>query len=391
MNDTKTLIRSSIISLLIVIFGLFMLCVGTSPRINVDGAFNDTDGLQGGSSDNLSDDEFLSLLESANDDVAESNDSDINTSDDPFSDYGDDFTDDSAVEESDDEFTDLLSLLDMDDDETTTMEANNSSDDSDDALFEQLLALENEEASGSDSYYTDDSESSTNELDDLEQLLNDLDETEVVDAQSGTNSQAYANIEEEVKNLESILEEKNTNIDEIQNKIFEYDEKIAQLETDANLPAKNANDYVQYASYEQDEQTGYTSNDAANASSMTSTNPGDYDLALEYFYDKQYSAAINSFQKIRDTNSNQNIVDNCQYWIGECHFGIGNYFQAIVEFEKVFSFDSADKRDDAQIMMGLAYIKLGEVNQAKNDLTWLVDCYYTSEYSSRAKQYMSQL
>ena len=116
-----------------------------------------------------------------------------------------------------------------------------------------------------------------------------------------------------------------------------------------------------------------------------------YDLAMNYFHDRQYKMAIAAFEAILLENPRHGLADNCQYWIGESYYGQGNYFQAIVEFEKVFAFDAPDKRDDAQIMMGLSYMKLGVVDQARNDFSWLLACYNDSEYFMRARQYMNQL
>ena len=39
---------------------------------------------------------------------------------------------------------------------------------------------------------------------------------------------------------------------------------------------------------------------------------------------------------------------NAQYWIGECYDALGDYHQAVLAFEKVFTFNKSHKDDDAQ-------------------------------------------
>ena len=74
------------------------------------------------------------------------------------------------------------------------------------------------------------------------------------------------------------------------------------------------------------------------------------------------------------------------YWIGESHYALGNFESAITEFERVFAFDDNNKADDAQFMIGIAYIKLGDQHHAQLELKNLLAFYQDSEYISRAEQ-----
>jgi len=405
MNDIKTLIQSSIISLVIVILGLFMLCVGRSPQINVDGPLIEADGFNS-QSDNLSDEEFLNLLESANDDIFADGDDGAEFGLDSETES---FTENTSSDEltEDDDLAELLKMLDMEEDQSTGSEAENVTDDSE--SLEELFMMEEDQSSSSDFGDLASSDNS-GDYNELEALLNDLDADDPLDTDSewasettgSGNKTGMTEIESEIARLEQILFDKNTKIDSIQQAIYQYDEKITDLETGAGIPAMGSNgsgsSSIKYASYEQeansvDESQSIRRNEYSTTSDFNygSNIQEGYDSALNYFYDRQYETAIDMFTNLLQENPNHSLADNCQYWLGESQFGQGNYFQAIVEFEKIFSYDSADKRDDAQIMMGLAYMKLGENSMALEDFSWLITCYNGSEYSSTARRYMSQL
>jgi len=116
-----------------------------------------------------------------------------------------------------------------------------------------------------------------------------------------------------------------------------------------------------------------------------------YREAQQLFHQHRYSQAANRFYQLLQLNQRHPLADNCQYWIGECYFAQGKYYQAIAEFTKVAAYDAADKKDDAQIMIGLAFMKLGQVQHAQSELDWLVSAFASSEYVSTAYRYLRQL
>ena len=82
MKNTRTLISSSIVSIIVVALGLFLLCMGGSPRVNLE----DEPLIEGGGvefdSVGVSDDEFLSLLNDASDEISLTEDTPQETSSD---------------------------------------------------------------------------------------------------------------------------------------------------------------------------------------------------------------------------------------------------------------------------------------------------------------------
>ncbi|MFQ5601661.1 MAG: tetratricopeptide repeat protein [bacterium] len=116
-----------------------------------------------------------------------------------------------------------------------------------------------------------------------------------------------------------------------------------------------------------------------------------YQYAINQFNAKSYQEALNAFSELLLSDPNNSLSDNCQYWIGECYYGMVNYNQAITEFEKVFSFPNSNKSDDAQLKLGLCYLKLGDKQQARAEFDRLLSNYPDSEYVALAQRYIGRL
>lgn len=129
----------------------------------------------------------------------------------------------------------------------------------------------------------------------------------------------------------------------------------------------------------------------ANVSPISSSFQTQYDQALELYNDRQYDMALKIFDQLLASGENNSLVDNCQYWKGECYYGKMDYNQAIIEFNKVFTFVNANKLDDAQLKLGLCHLKLGNQVEAKNELEKLLSDFPDSEYVPRAQSLLSGL
>ncbi|MBN1155346.1 tetratricopeptide repeat protein [candidate division KSB1 bacterium] len=349
MSDSKTLLKSSIISIIIVVIGFFMLCVSNAPRVNLDEQLVDT-GAGDSSTEEMTDDEFMNLLESADNEISKDDSKEQKTSE---------------------------SILLGEGDQTTTSEDQDLAD-----LFSLLNLSEDDIAeTGSDSYA--DVSSSSGE-DELQKLLFETD-----DGGSSTEMMGQVTITElntEVKRLEQIAETKDNEILSLNQAIREYDQQIAQLEDTGYYPGGGSN-YATYTNPEAGETTIELNDEFDNVSGFQ----GRYDTALNYFNNRQYSQSINAFKRLLEQYPNNKLSDNCQYWIGECEFARGRYAQAIVEFQKVYSYDATDKWDDAQIMMALANMKMGQNTLAKRELSWFFAFHENSEYYSKARYYYNGL
>ena len=115
-----------------------------------------------------------------------------------------------------------------------------------------------------------------------------------------------------------------------------------------------------------------------------------YIESLSHYQNAEWNLSLNGFNYLIHVDSNHDLADNCQYWIGEVYYALTDYTRSMKEFEKVFSFPGTNKSDDAQFKMGLCYLNIGQIEKAKKEFTYLLEFYPNSEYYKRAQDYLSQ-
>lgn len=134
---------------------------------------------------------------------------------------------------------------------------------------------------------------------------------------------------------------------------------------------------------------------AAPVSTRTRNRTGEIDLyyqdALDEFYARRYTRAITKFRDMLLRGDAKDLADNCQYWIGESYYALGDYLNAVVEFEKVYAYSNSNKLSDAQLMVGLALMKRGDTQQAKTELSSLVNFNGKAAAAQKARRYLEQL
>ena len=116
-----------------------------------------------------------------------------------------------------------------------------------------------------------------------------------------------------------------------------------------------------------------------------------YESARRAYNAKNYRDAVQEFEVLLSENMSHALSDNCQYWIGESYYGLGQYERAVAAFEKVFTFPKSNKYADSQLKLGLSYMRLNNSLRAQEEFQKLIDNYPTSEYVSIAKQYLSRI
>jgi len=94
-------------------------------------------------------------------------------------------------------------------------------------------------------------------------------------------------------------------------------------------------------------------------------------IQIRYFYYllKEYDYAIQLFKSLKPEADLEN-EPRIQYWIGECYFEKGLFQQAVQEYLKIVYMSRPTKllgqyRVTAQYQSGIAYIKLGKLDNAK--------------------------
>jgi TolA-binding protein len=116
-----------------------------------------------------------------------------------------------------------------------------------------------------------------------------------------------------------------------------------------------------------------------------------YQDALDDFYVRNYDRAVSKFRELLARDDRSPLADNCQYWIGEAFYAMGNYYQAIAEFQKVLPLENSNKINDAQLMIGIALIKAGEPESARSELDTVVSFAGNSASAQKAMRYLKIL
>ena len=111
-----------------------------------------------------------------------------------------------------------------------------------------------------------------------------------------------------------------------------------------------------------------------------------YQTALSDFNRRKYTQAIEQFSALLRLPEQNEMTDNCAYWIGESRYALGEYARAADAFGTVLSMGGSDKADAALIMRGQTYIRMGRKADAKNDFRRLLDAYPHSQYTKQARR-----
>lgn len=116
-----------------------------------------------------------------------------------------------------------------------------------------------------------------------------------------------------------------------------------------------------------------------------------YQEAMDDFQVRRFDSAIRKFRELIASNDNHPLADNCQYWIGESYYAMGKYYEAVAEFQKVYAFERSNKTPDAQLMIALAFLKSGEKDMARAELTVLMSFDPRSDSAKKAQKYLRLL
>lgn len=220
----------------------------------------------------------------------------------------------------------ILSLYAMSTVLMVSCAGNQAGDYSEDGMYPGETAPDDEVASAS------------SEEDEVLRLLGIVDEEEppATEPVKETAVDDGQSLQSEIGRLEGEVSEKDKELANLKAQLQEKDmlvkQKEQELSTRSNVPV-------------------YTNYNVPTGTSFKSQ----YDEALRLYNSRRYSEGIALFDQLLSGGSNNSLVDNCQYWKGECYYGMGNYEQAKLEFQKVFAFPNSNKYDDAQLKLGLQY------------------------------------
>ncbi|MGB2867892.1 MAG: tetratricopeptide repeat protein [Bacteroidota bacterium] len=112
----------------------------------------------------------------------------------------------------------------------------------------------------------------------------------------------------------------------------------------------------------------------------------DYASAMDLYNQKRFPEAIRGFERLLDQGIEEELADNCQHWIGESYYALGDYEKAINAFNKVVGITSASKRPDALYMLGRTYEDVGDISKARFNFQKLFKEYPKHKLAAVARQ-----
>jgi tol-pal system protein YbgF len=125
----------------------------------------------------------------------------------------------------------------------------------------------------------------------------------------------------------------------------------------------------------------------AAPSQMQDTSRHLYDRVMEEFKHKDYEAALAGFRFFLELHGQSSLAANAQYWIGECHFRLGHYKEALKSFYDVVSnYPLSPKLAASSLKIGQTYTKMKDHEQARMMYERVVDQYPDSSEAEIARK-----
>jgi TolA-binding protein len=240
--------------------------------------------------------------------------------------------------------------------------------------IERLLGITNSDSGTSDQNTTAQKGEGN---DDLIQLL-EVDEgkkKETGTEEGPSLDKRVLRLKKQVEQMQKDMKQKDIEIADLRAQLMTKDEEIKNMENQA--PAYQGSINKPRAS--------------SSHGTVSGSYVDDYENALSLFHQHRYRDALNAFEDLLARDMNNKYSDNAQYWIGECQYALGRYREAILAFEKVFTFRFSNKNDYAQFKIGQCYYQLGQKERARQEFQNFLDNYPESELNSRARQYLAEL
>jgi len=116
-----------------------------------------------------------------------------------------------------------------------------------------------------------------------------------------------------------------------------------------------------------------------------------YEAAMSKFNARDYSGAIAGLEGLLNAGIEEGLADNCRYWIGESHYGLRQYQEALKNFQMVSEFKRSGKKADAVFMAGNCQSALGNKAAAKEAYEKVVADFPTSPLVEKARVKLSKM
>jgi len=91
-----------------------------------------------------------------------------------------------------------------------------------------------------------------------------------------------------------------------------------------------------------------------------------YDRVMEEFRQKDYAAALAGFRFFLELHGQSALSANAQYWMGECHYRLGHFKDALDAFYNVISYyPLSQKLAASTLKIGQIYARQGDREKAQ--------------------------
>jgi TolA-binding protein len=117
----------------------------------------------------------------------------------------------------------------------------------------------------------------------------------------------------------------------------------------------------------------------------------EYQRAYAFYQCNKFWEALRIFSALRDRNPNHPLVDNAQYWVGECYFDLKDQARATAELEKVLvNYLHSDKCEAALYKLGKHYFEMGCRQKASCYFLQLHEEHPQGPYGREAESYLKR-
>jgi len=117
-----------------------------------------------------------------------------------------------------------------------------------------------------------------------------------------------------------------------------------------------------------------------------------YKAALGKYRGGKYATALEGFEQFVSNGPREDYRDNGLYWVGECHYGLGDFEKAVDYFQRVIDEEpGGNKVPDAMLKMALAYREMGMDDRARSMLEKLTDRYPSTNAGRLGEKKLSDL
>jgi tol-pal system protein YbgF len=216
-----------------------------------------------------------------------------------------------------------------------------------------------------------------------------------IDATRASLADTRANlqqVEREVSSLKELIEETRHQVGrQIDNTSREGDQRVKDLEARFAKLAEGFKSQEEQLKLREDElkdarkglQLPAETTEMASAENETIRR--DYEVAWRNLEKRDYRIAIARFKDFQKKYPKSNLAANAQYWIGESHYALREFDQAIIEFDAVRTkYPEAAKVPAALVKQAYAFAELGENSNARLLLQEVVEKYAQTPEATQA-------